>query len=95
MLRSICLGCDDFSQYDCRLGISFGSFDATALASLSAITAFAAVVNVAITGVLSMPEDRFECRVIWMVPLLAEMFALAWLTRSREFAETSKTASGS
>jgi len=53
------------------------------LASLTSVVAFVVVVNAAITGVLSMPEDRFESRVIWLVPLLAGLFVTAWFTRSR------------
>jgi hypothetical protein len=55
------------------------------LALLTAVIAFVVVVNAAITGVLSMPEDRFECRVIWLVPLLAGLYVLAWFTRARNF----------
>jgi hypothetical protein len=34
--------------------------------------------NALITGTLSMVEDRLQCRVIWMVPLLAAMCVLDW-----------------
>lgn len=34
------------------------------------------VINALVTGTLSMVEDRFECRVIWMVPLLAALAVL-------------------
>lgn len=37
------------------------------------------VANGFLTGTLSMPDDRYECRVIWMVPLLAELFVAVWL----------------
>jgi hypothetical protein len=37
------------------------------------------VANAAVTGALSMVEGRFECRVIWLVPLMAGMCVLEWL----------------
>ena len=46
---------------------------------LSVVVAFVVITNAAVTGVLSMPEDRFESRVIWMVPFVAELFLLAWV----------------
>lgn len=48
---------------------------------LSVVAAFVVIANAAVTGTLSMPEDRFESRVIWMVPLVAELFVLAWIDR--------------
>jgi hypothetical protein len=32
-----------------------------------------------VTGILSMVEDRFQSRVIWLPPLLAGVFVLEWL----------------
>jgi hypothetical protein len=51
------------------------------LAALTLITAFVVVANAAVTGILSMPEDRFECRVIWMTPFLSLLFAMAWVDK--------------
>jgi len=59
-----------------------GSARPARLASLTALVAFVVVVNAAITGVLSMPEDRFQSRVIWMVPLVAQLYVLAWFRKS-------------
>jgi hypothetical protein len=41
------------------------------------------IANAAITGVLANVEDRYQCRVIWLVPLLAAMMAATWLQRRR------------
>jgi hypothetical protein len=37
------------------------------------------VANAAVTGVMSMPDDRYEARVIWMIPLIAALFVLSCL----------------
>ena len=39
------------------------------------------IVNGLVTGSLSMPDDRYECRVIWLVPLLAGLFVSGWLSQ--------------
>jgi hypothetical protein len=62
------------------------------LAALMFITVFVVIVNAAVTGILLMPEDRFESRVIWMVPFLALLFALTWIEK-RVGAGNSKGAS--
>jgi hypothetical protein len=46
---------------------------------LSLVIVSMAVANALVTGTLSMVEDRFECRVIWLVPLLAGMCVLDWI----------------
>ncbi len=51
------------------------------LAALTLTTVFVVIVNAAVTGILSMPEDRFESRVIWLVPFLSLLFALAWIDK--------------
>jgi hypothetical protein len=33
-----------------------------------------------VTGVMSSVEDRYQSRVIWLVPMLAGAFVLAWLS---------------
>jgi hypothetical protein len=42
------------------------------------------IANALITGTLSMVEDRLECRVIWLIPLLAGMCVLDWWSGRRE-----------
>jgi hypothetical protein len=39
------------------------------------------VANALVTGVLSTVEDRYECRVIWLVPFLAGICVLDWLNQ--------------
>ena len=40
---------------------------------------FVVIVNAFVTGVFASVEDRYQSRVIWLLPLLAILFALAWL----------------
>lgn len=49
------------------------------LAGLSAIVVYVVVANAAITGNISNVEDRYQARVIWLVPLVALVFLLTWL----------------
>jgi len=51
----------------------------TRLAGLILVVAFAVVANAFITGVVSEVGDRYQCRVIWLVPLLAGICILHWL----------------
>jgi hypothetical protein len=37
------------------------------------------IANAFVTGALSMVEDRFQSRIIWLLPLLAGLFVLEWL----------------
>jgi len=46
---------------------------------LTAIIAIVVIGNAAITGVLSTVDDRYQARVIWLVPLLAGVLGLEWL----------------
>jgi hypothetical protein len=48
------------------------------IAGLSLIIVSMVVANALVTGTLSMVEDRLQCRVIWLVPLLAGMCVLDW-----------------
>jgi len=50
---------------------------------LAAIIGFVVVVNAAVTGVLANVEDRYQARVIWLVPLLAAVLVLTWLDERR------------
>jgi hypothetical protein len=49
------------------------------LAGLTLVVAGMVVANAWVTGVLSVVDDRYQCRVIWLVPLLAGIFFLDWL----------------
>ncbi|MCH8054619.1 MAG: hypothetical protein IH857_00500 [Deltaproteobacteria bacterium] len=48
------------------------------LIGLTAVIIFVVVANAGVTGVLSQVEDRYQCRVIWLVPLLAILVVLKW-----------------
>jgi hypothetical protein len=39
------------------------------------------VANALVTGPLSMVEDRFQSRVIWLLSFLAGLFVMVWLDR--------------
>ncbi len=41
------------------------------------------VANAVVTGVMSMPDDRYEARVIWMIPLIAVLCVLTCLNEGR------------
>src|SRR5579871_4237699 len=64
------------------------------LVALSAVILPVVIANAFVTGVLSMPEDRFQSRVIWLLPLLAALLVLEWLDH-RPFSVFSNTVSGS
>lgn len=46
---------------------------------LSVVVVYVLLVNAAITGNISNVEDRYQARVIWLLPLLAMLFPLSWL----------------
>jgi hypothetical protein len=57
------------------------------LAGLGLIVVSMVVLNALVTGVLSVVDDRYGCRVIWLLPLMAGLMVLDWLeqrTRARE-----------
>jgi hypothetical protein len=54
------------------------------LIGLSIIIVSIVVANALITGTVSMVEDRFECRVIWLVPLLAAICVLDWQANRKQ-----------
>ena len=60
------------------------------LAGLSVIVVYVVLVNAAITGNISNVEDRYQARVIWLVPLVALVFLLTWL--DSRFSMTAKEA---
>ena len=49
---------------------------------LTAIIAIVVIGNAALTGVLSKVDDRYQARVIWLVPLLAGVLELEWRDHS-------------
>ena len=49
------------------------------LLGLSAVIVSMVIANGLVTGVLSAVEDRYQSRVIWLLPLLAGVFVLEWL----------------
>jgi hypothetical protein len=51
------------------------------MAGLSLLIAATIIGNAFITGVLSEPLDRYQCRVIWLVPLLAGLLLLDCFAR--------------
>ncbi|MGB8261566.1 MAG: hypothetical protein WCE75_14490, partial [Terracidiphilus sp.] len=48
---------------------------------LGLTVAFAIVANAAVTGVLSVVDDRYGCRVIWLAPLAVLLGVADWLTQ--------------
>jgi hypothetical protein len=46
---------------------------------LTAVIVFVVIANALVTGVLANVEDRYQSRVIWLLPLLAPVFVTEWL----------------
>ena len=55
---------------------------------LTAVIVFMLVANAFVTGVLSTVEARYQSRVIWLLPLLAELFVLEWLDHRTRHTQT-------
>jgi hypothetical protein len=53
------------------------------LATASWLVLFGVVANAAVCGIIASPFDRFQARVIWLVPLAAMALAMAWREQSR------------
>ena len=53
----------------------------TRIAGLSLVVAATFVANSLVTGVMSVVDDRYGCRIIWLIPLLAGVFFLDWLNQ--------------
>ena len=51
------------------------------LTGLSVVTISTVIGNAFVTGTLSMVEDRYQCRVVWLLPLLALLLLLSWGSR--------------
>jgi hypothetical protein len=49
------------------------------LIGLAAIIIFSVITNAAVTGILSNVEDRYQSRVIWLLPLLAALMLLVYV----------------
>lgn len=50
------------------------------LSVLTIVIAFIVLANAALTGPLSVPDDRLQCRVIWLIPFLAGLHVLSALS---------------
>ncbi|HUK31688.1 MAG TPA: hypothetical protein VLV89_11285, partial [Candidatus Acidoferrum sp.] len=48
------------------------------VACLALVIVFTVVINALVTGVLSTVEDRYQSRVIWMLPFLAALLVVHW-----------------
>ena len=51
------------------------------LVGLTVVILSTVIANALVTGPLSMVEDRFQSRVIWLLSFLAGVFAMVWLDR--------------
>jgi hypothetical protein len=49
------------------------------IVALSLVIVSTVIANALVTGPLSMVEDRFQSRIIWLLPFLAGLFVLDWL----------------
>ena len=49
------------------------------LAGLSLVIFSMVILNAGVTGVLSVVDDRYGCRMMWLIPLLAGVMGLDWL----------------
>jgi len=54
------------------------------LLELGAMVLVMLVANALLTGVLSMPDDRYEARVIWLLPMVAGLMGMSWFSRGAE-----------
>ena len=63
------------------------------LAGLSLVIVSVIVLNALLTGVLSGPDDRYQGRVIWLVPLLAGIYLMDWLVQRKASEETTQAGS--
>ena len=65
------------------------------LQGLTVIALPAVAANALITGVFSNVEERYQARVVWLLPLLAVLYSLCWLERRRGRARDSLQAAPS
>ena len=54
------------------------------LIGLTVIVVSITIANAFVTGVFSNVEDRYQSRVIWLLPLLAGLFVLEWLAHRHD-----------
>jgi hypothetical protein len=62
---------------------------------LTAVIVFVVIANAFVTGVLANLEDRYQSRVIWLLPLLAAVFVMESLDYRLDCKETSSHTSRS
>jgi hypothetical protein len=68
------------------IGVSFlvmGRRWSSRVVGLAAVIAFVVIANAAVTGMLSNVDDRYQGRVIWLMPLLAGLLMMAWVDQRR------------
>jgi hypothetical protein len=53
------------------------------LAGLSLVIVSSVLANALVTGVLSTVEDRYQSRVVWLIPFLAVTFIFVWIAGPR------------
>jgi len=58
------------------------------LLGMGAIVLPTVVANAFLTGVFSNVEERYQSRIVWLLPLLAGLLVLSWLERRREDGRT-------
>jgi len=63
------------------------------LVSLAVLIVFVVIANAAVTGILSNVDDRYQGRVIWLLPLLAGLLLLTWVDQRRKARALSSPAS--
>jgi hypothetical protein len=64
------------------------------LIGLTAVVLFVIIANAFVTGVLANVEDRYQSRVVWLLPLLAILFVFQCLANRRSGAESSNVLAG-
>ena len=62
------------------------------LAALALIIISTVLANALVTGAFSTVEDRYQSRVIWLIPLLAFLLAFAWFDNRRQSRATPENA---
>lgn len=61
------------------------------LFALSILIVIGLLGNNLITGVISMPHERFQSRIIWLVPMLSILFVLVWADDKQKNRDHGKT----
>jgi hypothetical protein len=55
-----------------------------ALPGLALVVFSMVVLNALLTGALSTVDDRYQCRVVWLIPFLAGVFVIDWLEHRQQ-----------